>query len=99
MRFELRLAAALLVVASFTPSLRAETETSEDKRQLASSFVTEKLAVWQKRLHLEDWTISVVMSRKADLKQGTMGKVRWDKRKKTATIWAMDVDDYALSTE
>jgi hypothetical protein len=33
------------------------------------------------------------------MKQGTMGKIRWDKGKKTATLWALDAADYTLSQE
>ena len=64
--------------------------------QIAERFVTEKLAVWQQRLHLEDWHISVVVARKAELKPKTLGGTRWDKRKKSATIWVLDPADYAL---
>lgn len=96
-----RFAAILLLTASIAAPVwaDAETESIEEKRSLAASFVTEKLAVWQKRLHLEQWTVSVVMSRRTDLKQGTMGKIRWDKGKKTATIWAMDAADYTVPTD
>jgi hypothetical protein len=101
MRFGFPLAAATLLLAtSFTTPLCAETtDSGEDKRQTATAFVAERLAVWQKRLHLEDWTVSIVMTRRSEMKQGTMGKVRWDKGKKTATIWALDAADYTLPTE
>jgi hypothetical protein len=95
MRFRLQFTAALLFVALSANAA----EIVEDKRQLASSFVAEKVAVWQKRLHLEEWTISVVMARRTDMKQGTMGKIRWDKGKKTATLWALDAADYTLSQD
>jgi hypothetical protein len=98
MRFGFPLAAALLLTHVATAPLWAEAESVEEKRQLAASFVAERLPVWQNRLHLEDWTVSVVITRKTDLKQGTMGKIRWDKRKKIATIWAMDAGDYTLPT-
>lgn len=94
----LHIAITLLAFSSATP-LIAETDPLTEKRQLASSFVAEKVAVWQKRLKLDDWTVSVVMTRKADLKQGTMAGIRWDKGKKTATMWAMDAADYAVSDE
>lgn len=99
MRHGFHLAAALLLASLAASPLRAETSSIDDKRQIASTFIAEKLAVWQKRLNLQDWTVTVVTSRKADLKQGTMGKIKWDKDKKTATIWTVDVADYTLSNE
>ncbi|HYP07209.1 MAG TPA: hypothetical protein VER03_13335, partial [Bryobacteraceae bacterium] len=99
MRHGFHLAAALLLASLAASPLRAETSSIDDKRQIASTFIAEKLAVWQKRLNLQDWTVTVVTSRKADLKQGTMGKIKWDKGKKTATIWTVDVADYTLSNE
>ena len=93
--------ATILLLGTMTllPVFGQTQGTEEDKQQVASSFVTEKLAVWQKRLHLEDWTVSIVMERKANLKRNTMGKIRWDKGKKTATIWAVHPADYTVPTE
>jgi hypothetical protein len=95
----LHIATTLLALSFSSATLIAETDPLIEKRQLASSFVAEKVSVWQKRLKLDDWTVSVVMARKADLKQGTMGGIRWDKGKKIATMWAMDAADYSVSNE
>lgn len=96
MHYGIQLATGLLLTILAAAPIAAETANLEEKRQIASNFVADKLAVWQKRLNLQDWTISIVMSRKTDLKQGTMGKIRWDKGKKTATIWTVDVADYTV---
>lgn len=64
--------------------------------QIAEQFVSEKLPVWQKRLHLEEWHITVAVARKTALKPKTLGGTRWDKRKKSATIWVLDPADYRL---
>lgn len=68
----------------------------EEQRQIAGTFVRERLTVWQKRLKLADWKISVVMARREDLKPKTLGATRWDKDKKTATIWMLDPAEYKL---
>ena len=70
-----------------------------EQTQIAERFVQERLAYWTQRLHLEDWHISLVMTRKSELKTGTLGATRWDKRKKTATVWVLDPADYQLPFE
>ena len=67
-----------------------------EQSQLAERFVNERLSVWSKRLNLEGWQISVVMARRADLKDKTLGGIRWDKGKKSAVIRVQDASDYRL---
>jgi hypothetical protein len=64
--------------------------------QLAQQHVTERLAVWQQRLKLDAWRISVLPARSSELKPGTLGAISWDKGKKTARIWVLDPADYQL---
>jgi hypothetical protein len=59
-------------------------------------FVDERLATWQQRLHLEGWHISLVMTRRSELKPKTLGGIHWDKGKKTAVIGIQDASDYRL---
>ena len=59
-------------------------------------FTEDRLAVWQQRLKLEEWRISVTLARRSDLPPQTLGGIRWDKSKKTATIWVLDPSDYQL---
>ena len=70
--------------------------TLGDVRQQVRSFLDERLTYWQGRLNLREWQISVVMTRRADMKPRTLGKVRWDKPNKTAVIEVLDVCDYTL---
>jgi hypothetical protein len=70
--------------------------TAREQAQLAERFVNERLAVWRQYLHLEDWKISIVMTRRSDLKPKTRGHVRWDKDKKSAVIGVLDPSDYQL---
>jgi hypothetical protein len=70
--------------------------TPRERTLLAESFTAERLWVWQKRLNLEDWNISVIMSRSTELKPKTLGNIHWDIGKKTATIRVLDPADYRL---
>ena len=70
--------------------------SAREQSQLAERFVNEKLTVWSKRLNLEGWQISVIMTRRDDLKENTLGGIRWDKGKKSAVIKVQDASDYRL---
>lgn len=83
--------------ASLPASQRGFTVVSSDEqRQIAASFVRERLAVWQDRLKLKDWQISIVMAHRSDLKPKTLGATHWDKDKKCASILVLDPSDYTL---
>ncbi len=74
-----------------TPSSKADEQVTP-----AGRFVNERLAVWRHRLNLDDWSISIDMTRRGDLKPKTLGGTRWDKGKKSAVIWVLDPADYKL---
>ena len=57
------------------------------------------MSVWTKRLNLDGWQISIVMTRHDDLKANTLGGIRWDKAKKSAVIKVQDASDYRLPLE
>lgn len=67
-----------------------------DRALLARSFTSEKLWIWQNRLNLTDWNISVILSPAKDLKPHTLGHIRWDLDTKTAVIRVLDPEDYHL---
>lgn len=69
---------------------------AREQAQLAERFVNERLSVWTKRLNLEDWQISVMLTRRDDLKANTLGGIRWDKGKKSAVVKVQDPSDYRL---
>ncbi len=70
--------------------------TPRERTALAERFTSERLWVWQKRLNLQDWNISVMMSRTSDLKPKTLGNIHWDADKKTAVIRVLDPADYRM---
>ena len=82
--------------AQTTTSDRSQTNPPAETSQIAQQYATERLALWQRRLKLEDWRISVSPARSSQLKPGTLGAISWDKGKKTATIWVLDPADYQL---
>ena len=70
--------------------------TKLEQSEFVGRFIEEKLAVWQQRLKLEDWRISVAITRRDSLKPKTLGGIRWDKGKKSAVMAVMDPAEYRL---
>ncbi|MBY0507712.1 MAG: hypothetical protein K2X03_27620 [Bryobacteraceae bacterium] len=67
-----------------------------ERTQYCTKFVENKIDVWQRRLKLEGWKISVVMTKRADLKPRTLGGIRWDKGKKSAAMSVLDPSEYRV---
>jgi hypothetical protein len=72
------------------------TAEARERTAVAEKFATERLTIWQQRLNLEDWNISVVVAHTADLKPRTLGNIHWDADKKTAVIRVLDPADYKI---
>ena len=94
----------VLMVGSLVPchaqsAPTASATLTSERSLLAKSFASEKLWAWQKRLNLQDWTVSVVVSRDGELKPKTLGNIHWDREKKTAVIRVLDPADYRLPFE
>jgi hypothetical protein len=83
------------VISAFAQTPASDPSPAEAS-QLAQQHVTERLAVWQQRLKLDEWRISVLRARSSELKPRTLGAISWDKGKKTAVIWVLDPADYQL---
>ena len=71
-------------------------ETPRERTLLAEKYAAERLSVWQKRLNLQEWNISLLVSRATELKPKTLGNIHWDTEKKTAVIRVLDPADYKL---
>jgi len=83
---------------SFGASLQKPTADVNPREcaQMSEPYVTERLAIWQQRLKLEDWKISILMAHPNDLKPKTLGNIHWDADKKSAVIRVLDASDYQL---
>jgi Zn-dependent peptidase ImmA (M78 family) len=57
------------------------------------------VSVWQKRLNLEAWNVSIEVVPRAALRPGTIGNVKWEPKAKTACIRVMQSADYDRSPE
>jgi hypothetical protein len=89
----------LIVAGGAVPSHAQSTSQSSatsERKLLAERFASERLWVWQKRLNLQAWDLSVVASRANELKPKTVGNIHWDREKKTAVIRVLDPADYHL---
>jgi hypothetical protein len=81
--------------ASFAQPVVSSTP-SRERTVLAESYAKEKLWVWQKRLGLQDWNVTLEIVRSSELKPRTLGNIHWDTDRKTATIRVLDPADYTL---
>jgi hypothetical protein len=70
--------------------------TAQERAEVACSYVNERLSVWQQRLNLQDWKISIVMAHQSELKPKTLGNIHWESDKKTAIIRVLDSSDYKM---
>lgn len=61
---------------------------------LADAYLTKRLEMWKKRLQLQDWNISIAMTKPSDLRAGTVGNIHWDEPSKTAKIRVLDAAAY-----
>ena len=77
-------------------SVCAQSVQPVERSVMAQSFAAEKVWVWQKRLHLEDWDISVAVARAREMKPKTLGHIGWDRARKSAAIQVLDPADYRL---
>jgi len=87
---------ALICLLAFDPLVSGQTPADSERAQAAQTYSTERLALWQQRLKLTDWHITISQVRRADLKPKTMGGISWDKPRKSATIWVLSASDYQL---
>jgi hypothetical protein len=88
-----------LGLVSFASAQQVSEPASAQERALtAERFTTERLAIWQKRLNLDDWSIKIVVSHSSDLKPKTLGNIHWDADTKSATIRVLHPSDYKLPT-
>lgn len=65
----------------------------------AQRYLNEKLSLWQKRLKLESWNVTVIASQRDSLRVGTLGNIRWDLEKKTAVIRVLDPGDNQMTSD
>jgi hypothetical protein len=86
----------LFPCACGTAAQPAISETAPEHGLQPESFLNARLAIWQQRLTLQDWKISIVMSHPSDLKPKTLGNIHWDADKKSAVIRVLDASDYRL---
>jgi hypothetical protein len=86
----------IILIKTSTPQQVSSAIPARERTLAAEAFATERLWVWQKRLNLEDWKISVSMVRAGDLRPKTLGNIHWDLEKKTAVIHVLDPADYNM---
>jgi hypothetical protein len=92
--------ASLVTFAIFAATaFPQESSSLSDPQQIArvaEEFVNQRLALWQPRLGLENWKVSIVMSRRSEMKPSTLGGIHWDKKRKTAEVQVLDASEYRV---
>jgi hypothetical protein len=58
--------------------------------------LVDQMHSWQKRLGLDDWTMSLQVVRQSEIDPNAWGSSHWDAKTKTATIQVLDPRDYNL---
>jgi hypothetical protein len=89
----------ILLLLTFAGTLLADQVSPISPRErtvAAESFANERLWVWQRRLNLDEWKITLVMARTGDLRPKTLGNIHWDLEKKCAVLHVLDPADYRL---
>lgn len=94
---------SFLVLSSFpnrclAPQTGREPSASE-RDALARERLHKRLGVWQNRLELSDWKISLITVHRGELSPGTLGNVRWNLDEKTARVKVLNANDYELPFE
>ena len=60
------------------------------------AHLQKQLKIWQKRLGLDDWDLSLQVVRKSALDRDTWGNAEWDSDTKSGVISVLDPQDYNL---
>ena len=60
------------------------------------SRLDRQMKLWQKRLGLEEWNLSLRVVRQAELDRDSWGTAEWDPQAKSGTISVLDPRDYNL---
>lgn len=63
---------------------------------MADAFLMERLDMWQERLRLTDWTITVLQASRQELREGTLGNIHWNLATKEAKIRVLAASDYQM---
>jgi hypothetical protein len=74
-----------------------EAPGANDRVQKAEDYLQPRLLVWQKRLKLTSWKITLVQAKLTDLRPGTLGNIHWDDADKTAKIRVLAANEYKIS--
>jgi hypothetical protein len=90
---------SVMTLALAGPAAAQTAELTPDHSLTCAEFLSNKLSLWQQRLKLDDWRISIVTVRRSELKSRTLGGIRWDKNKRTAVISVLDASEYRTSLD
>ena len=76
---------------------RSDAAVIKDTGASVDAALQHKLAVWQHRLRLDSWNITLTMAHTGSLRPQTAGNIHWDPAAKTAEIRVLDPVDYRMA--
>ncbi len=79
-------------IASGADSPAAETKSGI----VAEAQVQDWLRMWQNRLHLDDWKVTLRIVHSSELKPNTLGNLKWNHTDHTAVMKVLNPEDYEL---
>ena len=79
-------------VAAPEPSLKQRSVLAQDR-------LDQRLALWQHRLQLDNWKVTLVQSGRKELRRGTLGNIHWDAETKKARIRVLGAAEYPAPFE
>lgn len=89
---------AVLAVLGIAVSWAASVPTTDKAKvpAVTQAQVDEWTKSWQKRLDLEEWTVTTLIVRVSDLKPDTLGNLKWNSSNRTAVVKVLNPLDYDL---
>jgi hypothetical protein len=86
----------LCLLASVAGGPSSTVSDASPKANIPDDRIQTFAQIWQKRLHLDEWTIETRVVRKSELKPETLGNLKWNLAKHTAVIRVLSPLDYDM---
>ncbi len=90
------LSVLLCLLASLAGGATSACAECSTKASVPDDRIQTFTRTWQKRLHLDEWSIETRVVRKSDLKPETLGNLKWNLANHTAIIRVLSPLDYDL---
>jgi hypothetical protein len=90
------LSVLLCLLASLAGGATSATTDPSSKAYVSDDRIQAFTQTWQKRLHLDEWSVETRVVRKSELKPETLGNLKWNLANHTAVIRVLSPLDYDM---